>query len=222
MNFSIAGIKNQLDEVRAQVYPRNETERKVYEALSSKNWLVQWQWQPIQISSSDSNCHIVIEFILHLNIFVRLLLPFSLWNRGASTTLLNDIAAESLDYEKYNIITNLIWANLESTEVRCEVCFVKCSYSQRSYKLIMSKIQFHSSCYTNNKSMHIQGKSWKQIFKTLTLVEFLIKNGSERFIEGSRDKLYKIRNLGDYNFYEGTWEEWLDTQLPLLWCLFIS
>ena len=38
MNFSIAGLKNQLDEVRAQVYPRNETERKVYEALSSKNW----------------------------------------------------------------------------------------------------------------------------------------------------------------------------------------
>lgn len=27
-NFSLAAIKNSLDEVRAQVYPRNETERK--------------------------------------------------------------------------------------------------------------------------------------------------------------------------------------------------
>ena len=35
---SFANIKSQLDEARAQYYPRNETERKVYEALSSKNW----------------------------------------------------------------------------------------------------------------------------------------------------------------------------------------
>jgi len=53
-NVSLAGIRNQMDEMRAQVYPRNETEKKVYEALSSKNW-------------------------------------------GASTTLLNDIASESMD-----------------------------------------------------------------------------------------------------------------------------
>jgi Fe-S cluster biosynthesis and repair protein YggX len=37
-SFTIAAIKNQIDEVRAQVYPRNETEKKVYEAVSSKNW----------------------------------------------------------------------------------------------------------------------------------------------------------------------------------------
>ena len=28
-NFSIAGLKNAADELRAQVYPKNETERKV-------------------------------------------------------------------------------------------------------------------------------------------------------------------------------------------------
>ncbi len=28
-----------------------------------------------------------------------------------------------------------------------------------------------------------EGKSWKQIFKTLTLMEALIKSGAERFIE---------------------------------------
>ena len=28
-NFSLASIKNQIDEVRAQVYPKNETEKKV-------------------------------------------------------------------------------------------------------------------------------------------------------------------------------------------------
>ena len=53
-NVSMASIRNSIDEMRAQVYPRNETEKKVYEALSSKNW-------------------------------------------GASTTLMNDIASESMD-----------------------------------------------------------------------------------------------------------------------------
>ena len=38
----------------------------------------------------------------------------------------------------------------------------------------------------------------------MTLIEFLIKNGSERVIEASRDKMNKIRGLQDYNFYEGT------------------
>ena len=40
--------------------------------------------------------------------------------------------------------------------------------------------------------------------QALTLIEFLIKNGSERIIEAARDKLYKIRTLQEFNFYEGT------------------
>lgn len=38
----------------------------------------------------------------------------------------------------------------------------------------------------------------------MTLIDFLIKNGAERFIEECRDRLYKIRNLQEYNFYEGS------------------
>ena len=53
-------------------------------------------------------------------------------------------------------------------------------------------------------SLETEGKSWKQIFKSLTLLEFLVKNGAERIIEGCRDKLYKIRSFQDFNFYEGT------------------
>ena len=33
-NISIASLKNSIDEVRAQVYPRNETERKVMAFLT--------------------------------------------------------------------------------------------------------------------------------------------------------------------------------------------
>lgn len=40
--------------------------------------------------------------------------------------------------------------------------------------------------------------------QALTLIEFLLKNGSERVIEACRDKIYKIRSLENFNFYEGT------------------
>ena len=78
------------------------------------------------------------------------------------------------------------------------------------------------------RSLDTDGRTWKQIFKvswalvfvtcndqdckafvcdnmqSLTLIEFLIKNGAERFIESARDKLHAIRRLEDYNFYEGS------------------
>lgn len=83
--------------------------------------------------------------------------------------------------EKYNIIMTIVWQNIEG-----------------------------------------EGRTWKNIFKvklmiyilrpsliddatqSLTLIEFLIKNGSERVIESCRDKMYKIRALQDYNFYEAS------------------
>lgn len=61
------------------------------------------------------------------------------------------------------------------------------------------------------------GTSWKQLFKvthlfvvlflcfmqSLSLLEFLIKNGAERVIEEARDHMRLIRSLQDYNYYEG-------------------
>lgn len=113
---TLAGAANEL---RAAYYPRNETERRVFEALSSKNW-------------------------------------------GASTTLMNDIASDTTDYEKFSIVMKTIWSTLD-----------------------------------------VSGKSWKQIFKALTLVEFLVKNGAERVIEEARDHTHVIRPLQDFNYYEG-------------------
>lgn len=52
------------------------------------------------------------------------------------------------------------------------------------------------------ESIEGDGKTWKHTFKGLTLLEFLIKNGSERCVEAGRDRLYKLRSLQDYNFWE--------------------
>ena len=66
-SFTIASIKSQFDEVRAQVYPRNETEKKVYEAVSSKNW-----------GASTTLMVLLITLILILILLPLLLLPLLL------------------------------------------------------------------------------------------------------------------------------------------------
>jgi len=117
-SLSLSGLVNAASELKAQYYPKNETERRIYEALSNKNW-------------------------------------------GASSTLLIEIASDSMDYDKYRIIGNLLWPGLDPNS-----------------------------------------RGWRQIFKALTLIEYLVKNGSEKFIEDCRDNMHKIRPLQDYNYYE--------------------
>ena len=119
MNFSVSGLINSARELRASIAPKNETERRMYEALGSQNW-------------------------------------------GASSSLLAEIAEDSFGYESYRQITALLWPGLDT-----------------------------------------ESRSWKQLFKALTLIEYLIKNGSERVVEDSRDHMREIRRLQDYNFFEG-------------------
>lgn len=46
--------------------------------------------------------------------------------------------------------------------------------------------------------------AWKVVFKALTLLEFLIKNGSERCVDDARNHGHVLRALGKFNYYEGT------------------
>ena len=41
--------------------------------------------------------------------------------------------------------------------------------------------------------MNESGKSWRHIYKALTLLEYLIRNGSERVISYSKDHIYEIK-----------------------------
>jgi hypothetical protein len=46
--------------------------------------------------------------------------------------------------------------------------------------------------------------AWKIVFKALTLLEFLIKNGAERCVDDARNHGHVLRSLGKFNYYEGT------------------
>lgn len=84
--------------------------------------------------------------------------------------------------EKYGIIMTLIWQSLEG--------------EGKTWKNLFKVI-----CYILVTILPLLMNAY--LFQTLTLIEFLIKNGSERVIEATRDKLFRIRSLQDYNFYEG-------------------
>jgi len=45
--------------------------------------------------------------------------------------------------------------------------------------------------------------AWRVVFKALTLLEHLIKNGSERMVEDARNKDHKLRSLYNFNYFEG-------------------
>jgi epsin len=46
--------------------------------------------------------------------------------------------------------------------------------------------------------------AWRVVFKGLTLLEHLIKNGSERCVDDARNHGHVLRSLFQFNYYEGT------------------
>lgn len=52
-------------------------------------------------------------------------------------------------------------------------------------------------------SLNHAGKNWRQVFKGLVLLEYLIKLGSERVVDAARDQVFRVRTLTDFSHYEG-------------------
>lgn len=77
---------------------------------------------------------------------------------------MNEIARDTFDYEKFTVITMLMWEAMEN---------------QRP-------------------------AAWRVVFKGLTLLEHLVKNGSERCVDDARNHGHTLRSLGNFNYYEGT------------------
>lgn len=46
--------------------------------------------------------------------------------------------------------------------------------------------------------------AWRVVFKGLSLLEHLIKNGSERCVDDARNHAHTIKSLHQFNYYEGT------------------
>ncbi|VDK56359.1 unnamed protein product [Gongylonema pulchrum] len=44
--------------------------------------------------------------------------------------------------------------------------------------------------------------AWRRVYKSLTLLHYLLKNGSERVINNARDHLFEMRALESYKYID--------------------
>uniref|UniRef100_A0A1A8MVU9 Epsin 3 n=4 Tax=Nothobranchius TaxID=28779 RepID=A0A1A8MVU9_9TELE len=52
------------------------------------------------------------------------------------------------------------------------------------------------------KRLNDHGKNWRHVYKALTLLDFLVKTGSERVPKACRDNIYAIQTLKDFQYLD--------------------
>ncbi|KAK0138700.1 Epsin-2 [Merluccius polli] len=50
------------------------------------------------------------------------------------------------------------------------------------------------------KRLNDHGKNWRHVYKALTLLDYLIKNGSERVAQQCRENIFTVQTLRDFQF----------------------
>ncbi|KAI3743160.1 hypothetical protein L1987_60865 [Smallanthus sonchifolius] len=69
------------------------------------------------------------------------------------------------------------------------------SRNHHEYQMIMSIVW---------KRMNDTGKNWRHVYKGLTVLEYLVANGSERVIDEIREHSYQIKSLSDFQYLDHT------------------
>uniref|UniRef100_A0A673VLL5 Epsin 1a n=1 Tax=Salmo trutta TaxID=8032 RepID=A0A673VLL5_SALTR len=52
------------------------------------------------------------------------------------------------------------------------------------------------------KRLNDHGKNWRHVYKAMTLMEYLIKTGSERVAQQCRENIYAVQTLKDFQFID--------------------
>uniref|UniRef100_A0A3Q1EJE7 ENTH domain-containing protein n=1 Tax=Acanthochromis polyacanthus TaxID=80966 RepID=A0A3Q1EJE7_9TELE len=52
------------------------------------------------------------------------------------------------------------------------------------------------------KRLNDHGKNWRHVYKALTLLDYLIKTGSERVAQECRENIYTIQTLRDFQYID--------------------
>ncbi|KAJ3274293.1 hypothetical protein HDV01_003137 [Terramyces sp. JEL0728] len=72
-----------------------------------------------------------------------------------------------------------------------EIC--QYSYNERDFVVIMHVL---------DKRMNDSGKNWRHVFKALTVLKYLLENGSEMTIQHAKDNLHVIKTLKEYQYVD--------------------
>ena len=67
------------------------------------------------------------------------------------------------------------------------------TFNWEDYNVIMKHLWGKLQC---------KPKEWRRIFKALSTMDYLVKNGAPRVVQDIKDDLFKIRNFQDFNYSE--------------------
>ena len=77
------------------------------------------------------------------------------------------------------------------------------TYDYQEYPVVMSNVW---------KRINESGRNWRIVYKALCLLEYLVRNGSERAVEDARDHMYQLRTLCDFQSRDGNQDEGLNVR----------
>ncbi|XP_057717090.1 epsin-3 isoform X2 [Corythoichthys intestinalis] len=71
----------------------------------------------------------------------------------------------------------------------------------------IANLTYHMVAFTEVMGMiwrrlNDHGKNWRHVYKALTLLDYLIKTGSERVVQECRDNIYSIQTLRDFQYID--------------------
>lgn len=67
------------------------------------------------------------------------------------------------------------------------------TFHVQAYSLVMGMLW---------KRLNDHGRNWRHVYKALTVLEYLIKNGSERVAQQCKDNLFSIQTLKDFQYMD--------------------
>lgn len=71
----------------------------------------------------------------------------------------------------------------------------------------IAEYTFHVEAYTHVmgmiwKRLNDHGKNWRHVYKSLVVLDYLVKNGSERVAQQCRDNIFSVQTLKDFQFID--------------------
>lgn len=102
-------------------------------------------------------------------------------------------------------VTNVV---MNYTEIEAKVREATNDDSWGPHGTVMAEIARYTFTYEHfpevmsmlwKRMLHENKKNWRRIYKALLLLTYLVKNGSERVVTNTRDHIYDLRQLENFN-----------------------
>ena len=109
--------------------------------------------------------------------------------KQAATAATTMVAGTELDKKLAEATTNEPWG--ASSTLLSEIS--RATYGYDDFKTVMVLVW---------KNLLLTGSLWRVVYKTLNLLDYIVRNGSERVIEDCRDHMRDLKALQKFEFID--------------------